>query len=131
MRWSVTSHEFALRPRHARRRRYYDALTRAPSQCPWPRRRRRRAGQAASGSPRELVPPASSAIAELPPILLAPEFYTVTVPCGVYLWLESRAEITNVSYRTDSAIAPDRRSAAAERLDSSPYTVSTELVAKG
>ena len=42
-------------------------------------------------------------------------------PCGasVYLWLESRAEIINVSYRMDSAIAPDRHSAAAERVDSS------------
>ena len=31
-------------------------------------------------------------------------------PCGVYLWLESRAEITNVSYCKNSAtIAPDRR----------------------
>ena len=27
----------------------------------------------------------------------------------LYLWLESRAEITNVLYRMDSAIAPDRR----------------------
>ena len=28
---------------------------------------------------------------------------------NVYMWLESRAEIINVSYRTDSATAPDRR----------------------
>ena len=31
--------------------------------------------------------------------------------CDVYIWLESRAEIINVSYRMDSAIAPDRDSA--------------------
>ena len=37
-------------------------------------------------------------------------------PCGVYVWLESQAEITNVSYRIDSAIAADRHSAAAERV---------------
>ena len=36
-----------------------------------------------------------------------------------YLWLESRAEIINVSYRMDSTIAPDRHSAAVERVDSS------------
>ena len=39
-------------------------------------------------------------------------------PCGVlYLWLKSRAEKTNVSYRMDSAIAPDHcfRVAAAQR----------------
>ena len=40
-------------------------------------------------------------------------------PCGVYFWLESRAEITNVSHRMDSVIAPDRRAAAAECVDSS------------
>ena len=33
---------------------------------------------------------------------------------GVYSWLESRAEITNVSYCMDSAIVPDRHSAAAD-----------------
>ena len=33
-------------------------------------------------------------------------------PCGVYLWLESRAEIINVSYRMDSVIAPARPSQA-------------------
>ena len=38
-------------------------------------------------------------------------------PCGDYLWLESRAEITNVLYRMESAIAPNRRAAAAERVD--------------
>ena len=32
-------------------------------------------------------------------------------PCDVYIWLESRAEIINVSYRMDSAIAPGRHSA--------------------
>ena len=42
-------------------------------------------------------------------------------PCGVYLWLESPAEIINVSYRMDSAIAPDRYSASAQRADSSRY----------
>ena len=32
-------------------------------------------------------------------------------PCGVYLWLESRGDISNVSYRMDSAIiAPDLHS---------------------
>ena len=46
-------------------------------------------------------------------------------PCagGVYVWLESRAEITNVSYRMDSAIAADRHSAAAERVGSSSVLV--------
>ena len=39
---------------------------------------------------------------------------SAVTPCGVFLWLESRAERTNVSYRTGSAIVPDRRSAAAE-----------------
>ena len=34
------------------------------------------------------------------------------IPCGVCLW-------TNVLFRIDSAIAPDRHSPAAERLDSS------------
>ena len=43
------------------------------------------------------------------------------------LWLESQAEITNVSYRMNSAIAPDRRSAvAAERVDSLPVLDSEE-----
>ena len=39
--------------------------------------------------------------------------------CGVYFWFESRAETrrTDASFRLDSAIAPDRHSAAAERLD--------------
>ena len=36
--------------------------------------------------------------------------------CGIYLLLESRAEITNVSFRMDSVTAPDRRSDAAERV---------------
>ena len=41
-------------------------------------------------------------------------------PCGVYLWLESQAEIIKVSYciMMDSAIAPDR-DRHAERIDSS------------
>ena len=46
--------------------------------------------------------------------------------CGVYdllVWLESRAERTNVSYRLNSAIAPDRHSASAERVDSSSALV--------
>ena len=38
-------------------------------------------------------------------------------PCGVYLHLELRAEILNVTYRMDSAIAPDRHYAAAELVD--------------
>ena len=38
-------------------------------------------------------------------------------PCDVYLWLESRAEIMNVWYCMDSAIAPDRHSDSA--VDSS------------
>ena len=45
------------------------------------------------------------------------------------LWLESRAEITNVSYRMNSAIAPDRRSAAAaERVDSLPVLIANVMV---
>ena len=44
-------------------------------------------------------------------------------PCDVYIWLESRAEIINVSYRMDSAIAPGRHSASAERVDSSSVLV--------
>ena len=40
------------------------------------------------------------------------------------MWLESRAEIVNVSYLMDSAIiAPDRHSAAAERVDPSSVLV--------
>ena len=37
----------------------------------------------------------------------------------VYIWLESQAETLNVSYRMESAsaIAPDRHSASAERVD--------------
>ena len=35
-------------------------------------------------------------------------------PCGVYLWLESRADTKNVSYRMYSAIAPDRHSSEAD-----------------
>ena len=43
-------------------------------------------------------------------------------PCGVlYLWLKSRAEKTNVPFRMDHAIAPDRRFAAAQRNESIRY----------
>ena len=44
-------------------------------------------------------------------------------PCDVYILLESRAEIINVSYRMDSATAPDRHSASAERVDTSSVLV--------
>ena len=52
-------------------------------------------------------------------------------PCGIYssLWLESRAEGENVSYHMDSAIAPDRRSAAAERVDSSSVFLPLDTLA--
>ena len=40
-------------------------------------------------------------------------------PCSVYLWLESQAEKTDISYCIDSSIGPDRHAAAAERVDSS------------
>ena len=61
-------------------------------------------------------------------------------PCGVYLWLESPSQAettdvqvsysitwTNVSYRIYSAIAPDRCSAAAERVDLSSVLICTNL----
>ena len=37
-------------------------------------------------------------------------------PCDAYLWLESRAQIINVSYRMDSAIAPSLRFSGTRRL---------------
>ena len=50
-------------------------------------------------------------------------------PCGVYLWLESRPEITSDSYRMDSALAPDRRSRAAEakHVDSSSVLIHNDV----
>ena len=44
--------------------------------------------------------------------------FTPCIHCGVYLWLESRAEIIFFSYRMDAARALERRADAAERVDS-------------
>ena len=44
---------------------------------------------------------------------------TAALHLVVHLWLKSLAEITNVFDHMDSAIAPDRHAAAAERVDSS------------
>ena len=45
--------------------------------------------------------------------------FTPCIHCGVYLWLESRAEIIFFSYRMDAARALERRADAAERVGSS------------